>query len=114
MIEYFNLIKLPGGESMQSKWLLAYWSQLVVVAMCWAQAHAALPQVTPKPAPIAGKQQQTKAITPETIEQKIAELDKKIKTSLEAETEQTAQQLGVNLALLQKKDEVTHRTARRL
>jgi hypothetical protein len=88
---------------MQSKWLLAYWSLLVVVAMCWAQAHAALPQVSPKPAPIAGKQQQTKALTPETIEQKIAELDQKIKTSQEAETEPTAQQLGVDLALLQKR-----------
>jgi potassium efflux system protein len=88
---------------MWSKWLLAYWIQLVLVAICWAPAHAALPQVTPKPTPIAEKKQQTKAITPEAIEQKIAELDQKIKTSQETETEQTAQQLGVDRALLQKR-----------
>jgi potassium-dependent mechanosensitive channel len=88
---------------MRSKWLLTYWIQLVLVAMCWAPAHAALPQVTPKPAPIAEKKQQTKAITPEAIEQKIAELDQKIKTFQETETEQTAQQLGVDRALLQKR-----------
>jgi potassium efflux system protein len=88
---------------MRSKWLLTYWIQLVLVAMCWAPVHAALPQVTPKPAPIAEKKQQTKAITPEAIEQKIAELDQKIKTFQETETEQTAQQLGVDRALLQKR-----------
>jgi potassium efflux system protein len=88
---------------MWSKWLLSYWIQLVLVAICWAPAHAALPQVTPKPTPIAEKKQQTKAITPEAIEQKIAELDQKIKTSQETETEQTAQQLGVDRALLQKR-----------
>jgi hypothetical protein len=26
---------------MRSKWLLTYWIQLVLVAMCWAPAHAA-------------------------------------------------------------------------
>ena len=88
---------------MQSRWLLAYWSQLLVVALCWAQAQAALPKVTPKPAPVTAKQQETKSLTPETIGQKIAELARKIKTSQEAETEQTAQQLGINLALLQKR-----------
>jgi hypothetical protein len=94
---------MPGGEFVQSKWLLAYWSQLVVIALCWAQAHAALPQVAPKPAPIAVKQKSTKAITPQDIEQKIAEIDQKIKTSQEAENEPTAQQLGVDLSLLQKR-----------
>jgi hypothetical protein len=44
------------------------------MALCWAQAHAALPQVTPKPAPVAAKQQETKPLTPEAIEQKIAEI----------------------------------------
>lgn len=88
---------------MQSKWLLASWSQLVIMALCWAQAHAALPQVIPKPASVAAKQQETKPLTPEAIEQKIAEIDQKIKISQEAENEQTAQQLGVDLALLQKR-----------
>jgi potassium efflux system protein len=88
---------------MRSKWIVTSWSQLVIMALCWVQAHAALPQVTPKPLPIAGKQQQTEAITPEAIKQKIAELDQKIKTSQEAETEQTAQQLGVDLSFLQKR-----------
>ena len=88
---------------MQSKWLLACCSQIVVMAMCWAQAHAALPQVIPKPAPIAAKQQQTKAITPEALEQKITGIDQEIKTSQEAENAQTAQQLGVDLALLQER-----------
>jgi hypothetical protein len=88
---------------MHGKWLLVCWSQLVVMAMCWAQAHAALPKVTPKAAPVTAKQQETKSFTPEAIEQKIAELARKIKTSQEAETEQTAQQLGVNLALLQER-----------
>jgi hypothetical protein len=53
---------------MQSKWLVASWSQLVIMALCWAQAHAALPQVTPKPAPVVAKQLETKPLTPEAIE----------------------------------------------
>jgi hypothetical protein len=88
---------------MHGKWLLVCWSQLLVMAMCWAQAHAALPKVTPKRAPIAAKQKIAEAITPEVIEKKITEIDQKIKTSQEAETEQTAQQLGVDLSLLQKR-----------
>jgi hypothetical protein len=61
------------------------------------------PQVTPKPAPVVAKQLETKPLTPEAIEQKIAEIDQKIKISQEAENEQTAQQLWVDLALLQKR-----------
>jgi hypothetical protein len=88
---------------MQSKWLLAYGSQLLVVSLCWAPAYAALPQVTPKPAPIAAQPQQAEVDTPEGIKQKIVAIDQKIKISQEAETEQTAQQLGVDLGLLQKR-----------
>jgi potassium efflux system protein len=75
----------------------------MVVAMCWAPAHAALPQVTPKPAPIAAKQQTLKAISPKDIQPKIADIDQKIKASQAAENEQTAQQLGVNLSLLKRR-----------
>jgi hypothetical protein len=87
----------------QSKLILTCCSQLVVVAMCWAQAHAALPQIIPKPAPMAVKQQPPQAVSPQDIQPKIAEIDQKIKASHEAENEQTAQQLGVNLSLLQKR-----------
>ena len=88
---------------MRSKWLLVCWSQLLVMVMCWVQAHAALPQVIPKPAPVVAKQKSIEVITPEDITQKIAELDQRIKTSQEAENEQTARQLGVDLGLLQKR-----------
>jgi potassium efflux system protein len=87
----------------QSKLILTCFSQLMVMAICWAPAHAALPQVTPKPGSIAAKQQTPKAISPKDIQQKITEIDQKIKASQEAENEQTAQQLGVNLSLLQKR-----------
>jgi hypothetical protein len=87
----------------QSKLILTCCSQLMVMSICWAPAHAALPQVTPKPASIAAKQQTPKAISPKDIQQKITEIDQKIKASQEAENEQTAQQLGVNLSLLQKR-----------
>jgi len=73
------------------------------MVVCWAQVHAALPQKTPTPASKPGKQESPEAITLKAIEEKIAELDRKIKTSQEAENDQTAQQLGVDLALLQKR-----------
>jgi potassium efflux system protein len=88
---------------MQSKWLLAFGSQLLVVTLGWAPAPAALPQVIPKPAPVAAQPQPAKPLTPAALASKIAALDREIKTSREAETEPTAQQLGVDLALLQKR-----------
>jgi potassium efflux system protein len=87
----------------QSKRLVAYWIQLVVIVVCLGQSHAALPQKASKPVPLPAKQEGAQAISPEAIERKIAELDQKIKTSQEAANEQTAQQLGVDLALLQKR-----------
>jgi potassium efflux system protein len=61
---------------------------------------------TPAPPPENHKNTEFASPTPEAIEQKIAELDQKIKTAQEAENEQTAQQLGVDLALLQKKTQL--------
>jgi potassium efflux system protein len=93
---------------MQKRWFLACWAPLVVLCLGIAQSHAALPQPvsTPAPPPENHKNTEFASPTPEAIEQKIAELDQKIKTAQEAENEQTAQQLGVDLALLQKKTQL--------
>ena len=88
---------------MQRKRLVAYLSQLFLIAACLGQSHAALPQKASKPVPLPAKQEGAQAISPKAIERKIAELDQKIKTSQETANEQTAQQLGVDLALLQKR-----------
>jgi potassium efflux system protein len=93
---------------MQKRWFLACWAPLVVLCLGIAQSHAALPQPlsTPAPPPENHKNTEFASPTSEAIEQKIAELDQKIKTAQEAENEQTAQQLGVDLALLQKKTQL--------
>lgn len=88
---------------MQSKKSWAYWSQLAVMVVCLTQVNATPLKSTPKPASNPAKPKIAEAITTKTIEQKIAEIDQKIKASQEAENEQTAQQLGVNLSLLQKR-----------
>jgi len=87
----------------QSKRLLAIWSQIVVMAMGLGQGHAALPQSAPASAPTSAPQERAAVVTPEVIARKSADLVQKIKTSQEVETAQTALQLGVDLALLQKR-----------
>lgn len=63
----------------------------------------ATPPTTPAPSPATVPEQTAEALTPEAVQTKIAELDQKIKDSRASENDQTARQLGVDLALLQKR-----------
>ena len=91
---------------MPSRLLLAFWVPLGVMVLWLAPGQAALPQKVLKPAPKPVQQEASKANSPEAIEQKIAALAEKIKASQQAENEQTAQQLGVDLSLLKKRTEL--------
>lgn len=85
------------------RWLWLFWIQLLVGVWCLPPVHASPVPGSPPPAPVPAPQKDTAAVTPEVLQRKIAELDQKIKAAQDAENEQTARQLGVDLDLLKKK-----------
>jgi potassium efflux system protein len=95
-------------KSVQNKWFLAGWAFLLGLFLWVAQSSGAPPQTLSNPATAPQEQRRSEAATPapEAIQQKIAELDQKIKVARETENEQTAQQLGVDLALLQERTQL--------